>query len=68
MIWHPRSGQPVVLHYAKRVCALFPYHGSRGVVIAVSRGPGPINALIQLQSGPQVVVPRGNLINEGLND
>ena len=61
MIFHPRVGQNVRVHYAKHVAAMMPYHGAAGVVRVASRGPGPRNTGVELD-GRLVVVPRGNLV------
>jgi len=61
VIWHPQEGMHVELHYRKsmRVNGL---HLSRGVVRAVGKGLGPINAAVMLDDGTLVFVPRGNLV------
>ena len=66
MIFHPRIGQHVRIHYAKRIAAFMPHHGKTGVVRLVGHGPGPRNVGVETD-GRTVVVPRGNLvaINEG---
>ena len=61
MIFHPRSGQHVRLHYAKRLASVIRHHGAVGVVRVVSRGPGPRNVGVEVD-GRIVVVPRGNLV------
>ena len=61
MIWHPRIGQRVRIHYAKRAAASMPHHGKVGIVRVVSRGPGPRNVGVEIK-GQTVAVPRGNLI------
>ena len=61
MIRAPRPGQRVRLHYARRAAASMPHHGALGSVRLVGRGPGPRNALVDLDGGGAVVVPRGNL-------
>lgn len=65
MIWHPRPGQRVRVHYAARWRQLLPYHGRTGTVVTAA-GPRarPANALVLLD-GPDlesVTVPRGNLV------
>lgn len=68
MIRYPASfvGQAVELHYrpSLRVTGL---HLRTGRIVCAGRGPGPINALVALDGGGSVVVPRGhlNLIGEG---
>ena len=61
MIFHPRPGQRVRIHYAKRSASIMPHHGKVGVVRLVSSGPGPRNVGVEID-GLTVVVPRGNLI------
>ena len=63
MIFHPRIGQRVRVHYAKRGAAVMPYHGRTGVVRIVAAGPGPRNVGVEID-GHVVVVPRGNLVAE----
>ena len=63
MIFHPRVGQAVRVHYAKAVAAMMPHHGKTGVVRVVSRGPGPRNVGIEID-GKLAVIPRGNLMAE----
>lgn len=60
MIWRPKPGQPVILRYRKTLRPLCPHHGAAGIVIKAGKGPGPINALVDLD-GRRLVVPRGNL-------
>jgi len=61
MIFHPRPGQRVRVHYAKRSASVMPHHGAAGVVRIVSRGPGPRNVGVEV-NGRVVVIPRGNLV------
>ncbi len=61
MIFHPKVGQRVRIHYARAWAQFMPYHGQTGVVRIVARGPGPRNVAVQL-GGQMVVVPRGNLV------
>jgi len=63
VIFHPRIGQHVRVHYAKRAAAVMPHHGRRGVVRIVATGPGPRNAGVAID-GRIVVIPRGNLVAE----
>ena len=58
MIWKPKPGQRVKLVYANKQML---YNGAYGVIEISANGKGPINALVQLDSGVKVVVPRGNL-------
>ena len=64
MIFHPRAGQRVRIHYARRSASVMPHHGWIGVVRIVSRGPGPRNVGVEID-GAVVVVPRGNLVAVG---
>jgi len=66
MICRPNPGQQVRLVYRRSLrqggLALpAPPHGATGRVLAAGAGPGPINALVELETGGRVVVPRGNL-------
>ena len=61
MIWHPRLGQRVELHY-RRSMRCNGLHLERGVVTVAGRGPGPINAAVALDDGRMVIVPRGNIV------
>jgi len=61
VIFHPRPGQRVRIHYAKRSAPIMPHHGKVGVVRLVSSGRGPRNVGVEVD-GRTVVVPRGNLI------
>ena len=60
MIFHPRPGQRVRVHYAKGAAATMPYHGRVAVVRTVANGPGPRNVGVEID-GHLVTVPRGNL-------
>jgi hypothetical protein len=62
MIFHPRHGQRVRLHYAKRSTAMMPHHGRTGVVRIVGAGPGPRNVGVAIDGGGLVVASRGNLV------
>jgi len=66
MLAHPHPGQRVIIRYAKERAHLFPWHGFTGCVILTAKGKGPLNHLIQLDQGPLVVVPCGNLVKEVL--
>lgn len=67
MIWKPRVGQLVRIQYAakKRRCFSRLPHMLVGKIVTVGSGPGPINALVNinyLSAYPfYIVVPRGNL-------
>lgn len=62
MIWRPRNGQRVELRYKKSMRPHCP-HGAHGVVLKAGTGK-IINALVMLDSGEQMIVPRGNLFPE----
>lgn len=62
MIRRPCPGQLVELRYRPALRPLTGLHGARGVVCIAGRGPGPINALVELECGRLVVVPRGHLV------
>jgi hypothetical protein len=61
MIFHPKPGERVRLHYRRQDVPWRPWHGRVGVVARVGRGPGPINVGV-LIDGVLVVVPRGNIV------
>jgi len=66
MIFHPKPGQRVRLHYRRDLPepwarAMYPHQGKCGQVLVAGRGPGPRNALVLLEDGTAVTVPRGNL-------
>ena len=69
MIWNPKLGQPVQLHYAeaKRAACCdenkVTYHGRVGIVVCVGRGRGPRNVEVLFPNGGgRTVAPRGNLM------
>jgi len=68
MIWRPKPGDRVEIRYGvqwRKGRRFELLHESRGIVKEAGRGPGPINALVELDLGgypPLVVVPRGNLV------
>ena len=64
MIFHPRIGQRVRVHYAKGIIPAMPYHGRTGTVRVVPRGPGPRNVGVEIERR-LVVIPRGNLVVVG---
>ena len=64
MIFHPRAGHRVCIHYARRSASIMPHHGRVGVVRIVSNGPGPRNVGVEIDA-LSVVVPRGNLVGIG---
>ena len=62
MIFRPRIGQNVTVHYGPQWRELgMPLQGQTGTVAIGSKGPGPRNVGILIQ-GQLFVVPRGNLI------
>jgi len=63
MIWRPKPGMRVELHYRKATRANG-LHMARGIVTIAARGPGPINAEVKLDDGRAAIVPRGNLAEE----
>lgn len=63
MIWHPKPGERVILWYAEDHPA-HKHHGKRGRVFCVAEGRRMVNALVELDEGETVVVPRGNLRRE----
>jgi hypothetical protein len=60
MIWRPKPDQRVILRYRKEMRSVCP-HLATGKILVAASGRGPINALVQLDGGRLVVVPRGNL-------
>jgi len=64
MIWNPKPGQKVKIHYArkKRQCC----EGIPGVVKFTAMGPGPRNVCVECNDGQGLTwlecIPRGNLI------
>lgn len=60
MIFQPRVGQHVRVHYAKTYADAMPYHGNTGVIAVVAKGRGPRNVGVKTDGGI-VVIPRGNL-------
>lgn len=63
MIFHPKPGERVRVHYAKAAADRMPFHGRTGVVRIVAKGPGPRNVGVEID-GRIVVIPRGNLVAE----
>jgi len=59
MIWRPKPGQRVELHYKESMRAVCP-HLEKGIVIK-SGGRKIVNALVKLDDGKMLIVPRGNL-------
>lgn len=64
MLAHPLKDARVIIRYAKEMAHLFQWHGCAGKVVISAKGPGPLNHLIQLDQGPLVIVPCGNLVKE----
>ena len=60
MIWRPKPGARVELHYRKTMQAAC-LHMQHGTVIT-SGGRKIVNALVRLDNGNTLVVPRGNLM------
>jgi len=60
VIWRPKPEQRVELHYRKEMRAACP-HLQKGIVIC-SGGRKIVNALVWMDDGRYLVVPRGNLI------
>jgi len=44
--------------------SLFPWHGCAGQIVVSAKGPGPLNHMVQIDNGPILIVPCGNLIKE----
>lgn len=65
MIWRPKPGTRVELHYRPDIKPLTGLHLATGTVEVAGAGPGPINAAVRLEDGRRVVVPRGQLFKEG---
>ena len=61
MIWRPKHGMHVELHYRQSM-RCNGLHLATGTVTVAARGPGPINAEIRLDDGRAVIVPRGNMV------
>lgn len=59
MIFNPRIGQVVRVHYAAKAAPHMPYHGQIGTVEVVCKGR-PRNHGIRID-GELVVIPCGNL-------
>lgn len=66
MIWQPKPGQCVRVHYRPGFARIMPFQGLTGRVLVASRGPGPRNVLVEidLPTGKtlRVGIPRGNLV------
>jgi len=66
MIRRPFPHQRVELHYGPkyRASVRAGLHLACGIIARVSRGPGPHNVGVVLDSGEKIVVPKGNLFIE----
>lgn len=65
MIWHPRRGQLVKVHYRKSLGHM-PCHGIIGTVLFSANGKGPKNVCIEVHDKMtdlkwRECIPRGNL-------
>lgn len=60
MISTPRIGQRVRIYYRRDVAPHMPHHGRTGAVAVAGRAR-PRNHAVQLDDGPIVIVPAGNL-------
>jgi hypothetical protein len=63
VIYGPRIGETVRVHYNAKVAKRARWHGCIGHIVAIGRGPGPMNIAVDV-GGEGVVVPRGNLVRE----
>jgi hypothetical protein len=63
VIYGPRLGETVRVHYNAKVAKRVRHHGGIGPIVAIGRGPGPMNIAVKI-GGEGVVVPRGNLVRE----
>jgi len=61
MIFGPKIGDPVRVHYRASMARIMPLHGQRGVIRIVCRGPGPRNHGVEID-GQVYSVPMGNLV------
>jgi ribosomal protein L21E len=59
MIFGPKIGEKVLVHYRKSVAPFMPYHGRIGVIIRVANGR-PKNIGVQI-GDERIVFPCGNL-------
>ena len=64
MIWRPRPRQRVRIRYGKGYARAMPFHNRVGTVQLVAATARLVNALVLLDGGEAVVVPRGNLFEE----
>jgi hypothetical protein len=63
VIYGPRLGETVRIHYNAKVAKRVRHHGGIGPIVAIGRGPGPMNIAVKI-GDEGVVVPRGNLVRE----
>lgn len=62
MISHPKPGQRVRIHYNAKLAPLMPHHGRHGTVLFKARGGRARNHAVQIDGGPAVAIPAGNLV------
>ena len=65
MIWQPKIGQRVRVHYRMSAQKSMVHQGMYGKVMAVSKGPGPRNVMVffgHFVMRPREIIPRGNLV------
>lgn len=62
MIFSPKPGRLVRVHYREVLRSVCLCHGRVGVVVRAARGPGPRNVEVLFPAGGSVVCPRGNLV------
>jgi len=65
MIDRPHPGQRVSLRYRLSLRGYTGLHLARSVVVVAGTGRGPINVLVVIEDDRRVVVPRGQLFDEG---
>ena len=61
MIFGPRLGELVRLHYRASVARIAPHHGREGLIVAIGKAPGPCNIGVDI-GDCCVVAPRGNVM------
>jgi hypothetical protein len=61
MIFAPRFGESVRIHYNKRVAKSSRWHTAIGRIEIIGKGPGPRNLGVRI-GAHLVVVPRGNVV------
>lgn len=67
MIWAPKEGQRVRIHYAikkgKKILPPKPLQDMVAVIVEIPRrGRGPRNVLVKLDDGRLIIVSRGHLV------